>query len=103
MTVFDPAIRFRYPWRPYQERVLGALDRHLDDDRLHLVAPPGSGKTVLGLEVVRRIGRPTLVLAPTRAIRDQWADRFAELFLPDGADRTAWISAPCVFRILIAD
>ena len=93
MTVFAPAIRFRYPWRPYQERVLGALDRHLDDDRLHLVAPPGSGKTVLGLEVVRRIGRPTLVLAPTRAIRDQWADRFAELFLPDGADRTAWISA----------
>ena len=93
MTVFDPAIRFRYPWRPYQDRVLGALDRHLDDDRLHLVAPPGSGKTVLGLEVVRRIGRPTLVLAPTRAIRDQWADRFAELFLPDGADRRAWISA----------
>ncbi|TCO70151.1 DEAD/DEAH box helicase family protein [Rhodovulum euryhalinum] len=76
---------FRYPWRDYQARVLAELDRHFDDERLHVVAAPGAGKTVLGLEVIRRIGRPTLVLAPSLAIRTQWADRLVQLFLPEGA------------------
>jgi len=84
-------MRFRYPWRNYQERVLGELEEHLDDERLHVVAAPGSGKTILGLEVVRRLGQPTLILAPTRAIRDQWIDRLVSLFLPEGA-KTDWIT-----------
>lgn len=44
---------------------------------------PGSGKTILGLEVVRRLNRPTLILAPTITIRNQWVERFQELFLTD--------------------
>jgi superfamily II DNA or RNA helicase len=73
---------FRKDWRAYQSRLLNSLDRYLDNKRLHLVAAPGSGKTVLGLEVIRRINQPTLVLAPTITIRDQWVDRLVELFLP---------------------
>ena len=73
------AVRFRGTWRPYQARVLAALDAHLTDDRVHLVAPPGSGKTLLGLETVIRMERPALVLAPTLALRDQWLDRFGDL------------------------
>ncbi len=82
MKSFPPYIKFCHPWRPYQQRVLEELDQHLEDQRLHVIAPPGSGKTVLGLEVIRRLDRPTLILAPTLAIRDQWIDRFVELFLP---------------------
>jgi superfamily II DNA or RNA helicase len=59
---------------------------------LHLVAAPGSGKTVLGLEVIRRVNQPTLVLAPTITIRDQWVDRLVDLFLPPGSGRPAWVS-----------
>jgi len=73
--------RFKFPWRPYQERVLAELETHLEDDRLHVVAPPGSGKTVLGLEIMRRIGKPALALAPSLTIRNQWVERFTELFL----------------------
>ena len=43
------------------------------------MAPPGSGKTVVGLEVVRRIGAPALVLAPTTTIAHQW-ERALSLF-----------------------
>lgn len=75
--------RFRGTWRPYQGRVLNELAAHLSDGRVHLVAPPGSGKTLLGLEVVVRLGRPALVLAPTLALRDQWLQRFADLFESD--------------------
>jgi predicted helicase len=59
------AMAFRKDWRVYQSRLLDHLDRFLGNKRLHLVAAPGSGKTVLGLEVVRRVNQPTLVLAPT--------------------------------------
>ena len=72
--------------------MLGELDQHMDDERLHVVAAPGSGKTVLGLEVVRRFDAPTLILAPTLAIRDQWIQRLMDLFLPDGIDEPEWIS-----------
>ncbi|HEX4999248.1 MAG TPA: DEAD/DEAH box helicase family protein [Terriglobia bacterium] len=83
---------FQRPWRAYQSRLLNALDRYLKNSRLHLVAAPGSGKTVIGLEVVRRLNRPTLVLAPTIAIRDQWVDRLVTLFLPAGAPISDWVS-----------
>lgn len=91
MKTFPENITFKYPWRKYQQRVLNELEEHLSNNHLHVVAPPGSGKTVLGLEVALRLNKPTLILAPTIAIRNQWILRFCELFLqtPDTPD---WIS-----------
>lgn len=80
---------FKGTWRDYQTRVLEEMDEHFDDDRLHVVAAPGAGKTVLGLEIVRRIGRPALVFAPTIAIREQWAQRLHSLFLDTRIDTGA--------------
>ncbi len=78
---FAENITFKYPWRSYQQRVLKELSHHLSDEHLHVIAPPGSGKTVLGLEVMLRLNKPVLILAPTIAIRNQWIQRFCELFL----------------------
>ncbi len=88
---------FTGTWRDYQRRVLDEVDPLLTDKRLHVVAAPGSGKTVLGLELMRRIGRPALVLAPTRTIRDQWPSRLVPLFLaekPHPADLSFDLGAP---------
>src|SRR5947207_1801671 len=85
-------MRFRKTWRGYQSRLLDHLDGYLQNKRLHLVAAPGSGKTVLGLEVIKRINLPTLVLAPTITIRDQWVDRLVDLFLLQGNGRPSWVS-----------
>jgi superfamily II DNA or RNA helicase len=88
------SIRFRYPWRDYQARVLDSVGLYLADRRLHIVAAPGSGKTTLGLEIFRRVGKPTLVLSPTRVIRDQWIERLRdycnndEVFPPKWASRS---------------
>lgn len=75
-------MRFCYPWRDYQAAVLEKLDAYLDDRKLHVAAAPGAGKTVLGLEIMRRLSKPTLILAPSLAIRGQWVDRLKDLFLP---------------------
>ncbi|TFH11278.1 MAG: restriction endonuclease subunit R [Candidatus Thorarchaeota archaeon] len=92
MITLPEEVGFTATWRPYQARVLKELEEYLDDERLHVVAAPGSGKTVLGIEVLRRINGPTLVLAPTLAIRDQWIHRFIEMFLPAGSKQPEWIS-----------
>ena len=81
MKKFPKGIQFCYEWRSYQSRVLSELDVHMKNKNLHLVAPPGSGKTVLGLEVMLRMNKATLIVAPTLAIKQQWEDRFIELFL----------------------
>lgn len=88
---FPADVKFLKEWRSYQKRILSELEEHLDDNRLHVVAAPGSGKTVLGLEVVVRLNQPTLVLAPTLTIRNQWIDRFAHLFLPADCSMPDWI------------
>ncbi|MBB5637203.1 superfamily II DNA or RNA helicase [Pedobacter cryoconitis] len=103
LTEFPKGIRFKYSWRKYQQRVFDRLDHYLRDGHLHVIAPPGSGKTILGLEVALRLNRPVLILAPTVAIRQQWIQRFSELFLqtdqiPD------WISTdirkPCLMTVV---
>jgi superfamily II DNA or RNA helicase len=91
-TTFPKSMVFQKTWRTYQARLLGRLDSFLGDQRLHIIAAPGSGKTVLGIEVVRRIDRPTLVLAPTITIRNQWADRLVDHFLAAGEPCPPWLS-----------
>lgn len=85
-------MRFRHSWRPYQERVLAAVKDHLDDKRLHVVAAPGAGKTTLGLEVFRILGKSTLVLSPTRVIRDQWIERLGDFIDTEDVTKLSWIS-----------
>ena len=81
-------MKFSGTWRSYQQKVLDNLQRHLYDEKLHIVAAPGAGKTILGLEVIRRIGKPCLILAPTITIKNQWELRLKQAFLtdPDVAD-----------------
>ena len=91
MKHFPEGIQFCYPWRTYQQRILNELDYHLQNRHLHLEAPPGSGKTVLGLEVMLRLNEPTIILAPTLTIKNQWENRFTELFLQQEV-KPEWIS-----------
>ncbi|CAM1340584.1 DEAD/DEAH box helicase family protein [Tenacibaculum amylolyticum] len=76
-------LRFKYDWRPYQDKILTNFSAHIEDNHFHIVAPPGSGKTILGIEILRRIGKRTLVLAPTLTIRNQWKDRLTNFFTED--------------------
>ena len=86
------SLAFRWPWRDYQARVLASVELHMADDRLHIVAAPGSGKTTLGLEVFRRLGLPALVLSPTRTIRNQWVERLRDFSPPGAPWPLAWSS-----------
>lgn len=77
-------LRLPHPLRRHQREALDAVDRARASGtrRAWVVLPPGAGKTLVGLETARRLGRPTVVLSPNTAIQTQWADGWDEL-LPD--------------------
>lgn len=79
-------------WRQYQKRILDKSDTYMSDGKIHLVAAPGSGKTTLGIEFIRRFGNPSLILVPTVTIRQQWVDRIKEAFLNDASQADQLIS-----------
>lgn len=78
-------VHFSGRFRDYQQRVLDNAVDYLDG-KINIVAAPGSGKTVLGLKLIRRLGSPCIILSPTTAIRQQWGERFKDLFLDDKDD-----------------
>ncbi|MFH1302667.1 MAG: DEAD/DEAH box helicase family protein, partial [Planctomycetota bacterium] len=85
MSTDFPELRFQGQLRPSQAEAISVVEQQLaaGQKRLHIVAPPGSGKTVLGLYLwAHHIRRPALVLSPNSAIQSQWAAR-TDLFQSD--------------------
>jgi len=62
---------------PWQEK---ALEPTKKKDFGVIVAPPGSGKTIMGLELIARKQQPALIIVHRKQLFDQWIDRI-ESFL----------------------
>jgi len=81
----DTTWRFVHAFRAYQHDMLECVAAKLALDpeasAFHLVAPPGAGKTIVGLELIGRFDAPAVVFAPTSTIQHQWVDK-AGLFTP---------------------
>jgi superfamily II DNA or RNA helicase len=84
---------FQGKFRTYQQRVLDQASNYLDDGKIHIVAAPGSGKTILGLELITRLNQPTLILSPSITIKHQWMERFVKNFLNDTSLESMYVSA----------
>jgi hypothetical protein len=99
--VFD-GIGLTRPLWPHQVRALAALDRDVarGDRATYLVVPPGGGKTLIGLEAARRLGRPTVVLCPNTAIQAQWMAQWQASFGPDVVPATASRELPTPLTVL---
>ncbi len=92
MINYQGILQFKGKWRDYQARVLQNAGKYLSDGRIHIVAAPGSGKTTLGIELIRRLNEKALVLTPSITIREQWVARIAEAFLCEGMDPDDYLS-----------
>jgi superfamily II DNA or RNA helicase len=62
---------------PHQEK---ALEPTTKKDFGVIVAPPGSGKTIMGLELIARKQQPALIVVHRKQLFDQWIERI-ESFL----------------------
>ncbi|HEU5389504.1 MAG TPA: DEAD/DEAH box helicase family protein [Streptosporangiaceae bacterium] len=95
---------------PHQVRALSALDQGALDQgdgaqaragkATYLVVPPGGGKTLIGLEAARRLGRPAVVLCPSTAIQAQWLAQWREAFSSAEVPATASRELPTPLTVL---
>ena len=85
-------IRFSGTLRPSQTAASQVIGEQLSENQkqLYIVAPPGSGKTILGLHVWADILKvPALVLSPNSAIQAQWIARTSLFELSEHEHRLA--------------
>ena len=52
-NIYDGFLNFKGTFRPYQRRILDYSNEYLKDNKIHIVAAPGSGKTTLGIFINR--------------------------------------------------
>lgn len=90
--MLEQILHFKGTWRSYQQRVLDKYDRYSQDRKIHIVAAPGSGKTTLGIELIKRIDYSALILVPSITIREQWVERICEAFLVKQENRDQYLS-----------
>ncbi|WP_203337952.1 DEAD/DEAH box helicase family protein [Nocardioides limicola] len=76
----DWGLRFPHPLRRHQREAMEALESAWQSGRRRawVVLPPGAGKTLVGLESIRRWQRPAVVLSPNAAIQGQWVSGWQE-------------------------
>ncbi|WP_433624414.1 DEAD/DEAH box helicase [Halomicrococcus sp. NG-SE-24] len=84
-----PDLRSDYELREYQANALAAWEEDADGTRRPrrgvLELPTGSGKTVIGVKAIERLGTATLVVVPTLDLLDQWRRELeAEFDVPVG-------------------
>jgi superfamily II DNA or RNA helicase len=77
--VFDK--RKSFPFTKYKSKIelfdyqLNAVKESEKHDYGVIVAPPGAGKTIIGLELIVRKAQPTLILVHRKQLLDQWVER----------------------------
>jgi superfamily II DNA or RNA helicase len=101
-TAFGDTALARPLW-PHQARALAALGpdhRGAGASATYLVVPPGGGKTLIGLEAIRRIGRPAVVLCPNTAIQAQWVAQWQAAFAPASPAATMSRDLPTALTVL---
>jgi superfamily II DNA or RNA helicase len=67
--------------RDYQNQALDAWIAN--DNRGIIILPTGSGKTLVGIKAISLLNTPTLVIAPTLDLVDQWRTRLKKEFKTD--------------------
>ncbi len=82
MSLYE-GVAFQGTFRDYQQRFLDHAEQYIAEGKLNIVMPPGSGKTILGLELIRRCRKACLIISPTVATRDHWGKRLGEYFLKE--------------------
>jgi superfamily II DNA or RNA helicase len=73
-----PDLQTNIKLRDYQKQ---ALDAWIENDKRGIIVlPTGSGKTLIGIKAISLLNTPTLVIAPTLDLVDQWRSRLKEEF-----------------------
>ena len=82
-------MKFKWNFYHYQNQILDVFQKELErwDNKIHIVAPPWSGKTIVGIEIMRKLFLEkkwiTLILVPNTVLQKQWKDKINKFFVEE--------------------
>jgi len=78
-------MKFKHKFYHFQDDILAKFESEIKrwDKKIHIVAPPGSWKTIMWLEMINRISWNSLILVPNITLQHQWKDKLNTLFLEE--------------------
>ena len=80
-------MEFKWEFYLYQNKILETFEKEILrwDDKIHIIAPPWSWKTIVWLEMVKRLLEKKqwviLILVPNITLQYQWKDKLEKFFL----------------------
>lgn len=60
---------------PHQQKIMDYVKTHPSKQTYHFVAPPGAGKTIVGLSLIEYFNKKTLILVPSLLLKEQWKNQ----------------------------
>ena len=66
--------------RPYQRKAIETLNKK--KYRGVIVLPTGAGKSIIGLYIIKKLKRKTLIVVPTIELMDQWRSKIMQILAP---------------------
>lgn len=82
-------MKFKWNFYHYQNQIFEVFKKELKrwDNKIHIVAPPWSGKTIVGIEILRELFLEkkwiTLILVPNTVLQKQWKDKINKFFVEE--------------------
>lgn len=80
-------MKFNQTFYHYQNEILKVFNKELEkwDNKIHIVAPPGSWKTIIWIEIMRKLFLEkewiSLILVPNTVLQKQWKDKILNFFI----------------------
>jgi len=91
-------MKFNQTFYHYQNEILKTFQKELErwDNKIHIVAPPWSWKTIIGIEIMRELFLKkewiSLILVPNTVLQKQWKDKINKFFIEENEDIEELIS-----------
>ncbi|PIE85505.1 hypothetical protein CSA08_01685 [Candidatus Gracilibacteria bacterium] len=87
-------MKFKYELYKYQQDVMNVFQNeiNINNKKIHIVSPPGSGKTIMGIEMITRLKGNSLILVPNITLQHQWKDKIEKFFLEENENINELVS-----------
>ena len=85
-------MKFNQTFYHYQNEILRVFEKEIisGDNKIHIVAPPWSWKTIIGIEIMRELFFKkewvSLILVPNTVLQKQWKNKIKKFFLEEDED-----------------
>ncbi len=91
-------MKFNSTFYEYQKQILKVFENELEkwDNKIHIVAPPWSWKTIIWIEIMRELFLKkkwiSLILVPNIVLQYQWKDKIKQFFIEESENIDDMIS-----------